>query len=292
MKILNGLLTAQKLKADLKQKVADFIKKHKIRPGLRVILIGNKPASKIYVQQKLRSAKEVGIDSQLLPLPETTQKLKSTIQSLNQDPAVHALLVQLPLPPNFYWTQVISWINPQKDVDGLTIFNQALLYCQKPGLRPCTPLGIMKLLKSYNISLKGKNAVVVGRSRIVGLPIAQMFLQAHATVTLCHSHTKDLSQFTKQADIVVSAVGKPGLLGKKDFKKGAVAVDVGIHRVTEGGKTKLKGDIRFEELKEHLSYATPVPGGVGPMTVAMLLENTFQMACQAEEKTTNNCSFF
>ncbi len=284
MKILDGLLTAQKLKADLKQKVSGFIRKHKIRPGLRVILIGNNPASKIYVRQKLRSAKEVGIDSRLLSIPETAENLKNTIQSLNQDPAVHALLVQLPLPSKFPWKQVISWIDPQKDVDGLTLTNQGLLYCNQAEVKPCTPLGIMKLLESYNISLKGKNAVVVGRSRIVGLPTAHIFLQANATVSLCHSHTKKLSQFTRQADIVVSAVGRPGLLGKKDLKKGAVVVDVGIHRVREGGKTKLKGDIRFKELKDHVSYATPVPGGVGPMTVAMLLENTFQLACRAEEK--------
>ncbi len=287
MRILDGRLTAQKIKSDLTQKVSHFVKQHKKPPGLRVILVGNNTASQIYVGQKIKAARQVGIDSQLLSLPEnvSSKELKNTIQSLNRDPFVHAMLVQLPLPPLLSWREVISWIDPQKDADGLTVENQGLAWSGRKRVLPCTPYGIMQLFKHYNISLTGKNAVVVGRSQIVGLPMARLLLESNATVTICHSHTKNLSKFTQRADIVVVAVGRQGFLGKKDFNEGAVVVDVGIHRVMREGKSELKGDILFEELKGHVAYATPVPGGVGPMTVAMLLENTFQLACLSTKQS-------
>ena len=280
MQILNGRLVAQKIKDSLKKKIADFSKKNKAAPGLRVVLIGNNPASQVYVQQKVKAAEEVGIDSQVCSLPENIshQELKEKIQSLNQDPCVHAVLIQLPLPPAFSWQEVISWVAPQKDPDCLTAENQGLAWSKKARVLPCTPAGIMQLFEYYKIPLKGKNAVVVGRSHIVGLPMAQLLLNSHATVTVCHSHTKNLSQITRSADIVVVAAGRPKFLGKEDFKKEAVVVDVGIHRSKENEK-KLIGDVRFEEVKDHVSFMTPVPGGVGPMTVAMLLENTFKLAC-------------
>ena len=280
MQILDGRLVAQKIKDILKIKIADFSTKNKAAPGLRVILIGNNPASQVYVRQKVKAAKEVGINSQVCSLPENIshQELKEKIQILNQNSYVHAVLIQLPLPPVFSWQEVISWIAPQKDPDCLTAENQGLAWSKKARILPCTPAGIMKLFEHYNIPLKGKNAVVVGRSHIVGLPMTQLLLNSHATVTVCHSHTKNLSQMTTSADIVVVAAGQPEFLGKEDFKKEAVVVDVGIHRSKENEK-KLIGDVRFEEVKDHVSFITPVPGGVGPMTVAMLLENTFKLAC-------------
>lgn len=280
MQILNGRLVARKIKDSLKTRIADFSKKNQMAPGLRVILIGNDPASQIYVGQKVKAAKELGIDSQICSLPENVshQGLKEKIQTLNQNSSVHALLVQLPLPSAFSWQEVISWINPQKDPDCLTAENQGLAWSKKARVLPCTPSGIMELLDHYKIPLKGKKAVVVGRSPIVGLPMVQLLLNSNATVTVCHSHTENLSQITRSADIVVVAAGQPQFLGKEDFKKGAVVVDVGIHRLKDNEK-KLVGDVRFEEMRDHVSFITPVPGGVGPMTVAMLLENTFKLAC-------------
>ncbi|MYE07398.1 MAG: bifunctional 5,10-methylenetetrahydrofolate dehydrogenase/5,10-methenyltetrahydrofolate cyclohydrolase [Oligoflexia bacterium] len=285
MQILDGRLVAQKITTELKRKIHSFYEQHKISPGLVVILVGNNPASQVYVHQKIKTAKQVGIHSKVLSLPEdiSLNKLKQTIQSLNQDPAIHAILVQLPLPHPLSWREVVSHIDPRKDPDCLTVENQGLAWSGQARVLPCTPSGIMKLFEHYNIILKGKKAVVVGRSQIVGLPMAQILLRANATVTVCHSHTKNLSKITQEADLVVVAAGCPGLLGKKDFKKGAVVVDVGIHRTIENNKTILKGDVLFEELKNWVAYATPVPGGVGPMTVTILLENTFQLACLAAE---------
>ena len=281
MQVLDGRLVAQKIKDSLKTKIADFLRQNQIAPGLRVVLIGNNPASQVYVRQKIKAAKEVGIDSRICSFPESIshQELREKIQTLNQDPYVHALLIQLPLPSVFSWQEVISWVTPQKDPDCLTAENQGLAWSKQARVLPCTPVGIMKLLEHYKIPLKGKKAVVVGRSHIVGLPMAQLLLNSNATVTVCHSHTKPLSYFTKAADIVVVAAGQPEFLGKEDFKKEAVVVDVGIHRLKEHKTSKLAGDVRFNEVKDHVAFITPVPGGVGPMTVAMLLENTFKLAC-------------
>ncbi|MDE0118602.1 MAG: bifunctional 5,10-methylenetetrahydrofolate dehydrogenase/5,10-methenyltetrahydrofolate cyclohydrolase [Bdellovibrionales bacterium] len=289
MQILDGRLVAQKIRTELKRKINSFYEKNKIVPGLVVILVGDNPASQVYVRQKVKMAKQVGIHSKVLSLPKDVSfdKLKQTIQNLNTDPAIHALLVQLPLPSSLAWKEVIAHIDPRKDPDCLTAENQGLAWSGQARVLPCTPAGIMKLFEHYNITLKGKKAVVVGRSQIVGLPMAQLLLRANATVTVCHSYTKNLSQITKEADLVVAAAGRQGLLGKNDFKRDAIVVDVGIHRTVENNKKILKGDVLFEELKNGVSYATPVPGGVGPMTVTMLLENTFQLACLATESRTH-----
>ena len=289
MQILDGQLVAQKIRQDVKRKASSFFNKHNKKPGLRVILIGNNPASQIYVRQKIRAAEETGIDSKLLSLPENIalEELKQTIQNLNQNPDVHAILVQLPLPSPLSAREVISYVDPKKDPDCLTTENQGLAWSGRPRVLPCTPSGIIKLFEYYDIRLEGRSAVVVGRSQIVGLPMAQLLLRANATVTVCHSRTGNLSQFTRKADIVVVAAGRAELLGKEDFKKGAVVVDVGIHRVKGEKKNYLRGDVRFEELKDHVAFATPVPGGVGPMTVAMLLRNTVQLALLSEGKTSD-----
>ncbi len=289
MQILDGRLVAQETRAELKRKIHRFFEQNKQKPGLAVVLVGNNPASKIYVRQKIKAAEEVGISSEVFSFSGDvpTHELERKIQNLNRDSSVHAILVQLPLPSAFSSREVVSWIDPKKDPDCLTVENQGLAWSSQPRVLPCTPSGVMKLFEYYNIPLQGKKAVVVGRSQIVGLPMAQLLLRANATVTICHSHTKELSLFTKEADIIVVAAGRPGLLGGSDFKKEADVVDVGIHRTTEQGKSVLSGDVRFKEIQDQVSFATPVPGGVGPMTVAMLLENTFHLACLNTGKTNN-----
>ena len=281
MQIMDGRLVANIVKQNLKQEIEKFYQQYNQSPGLAILLIGENPASTVYIQQKMKACKEVGIQTEFLHHPAniSADKLKKNIQELNNNSAIHAILIQLPLPVGWNTKDVLSWVNPLKDPDCLTVENQGLSWINAPRVLPCTPAGIMKLFDHYQISLKGKKAVVVGRSQIVGLPMAQLLLRANATVCICHSHTKNLSAITQSADVVVVAAGKPGLLGQKDFKKGAVVVDVGIHKNSATGK-KLIGDVRFEELKEYASFATPVPGGVGPMTVAMLLNNTFHLAKQ------------
>lgn len=290
MQILDGRIVAQKIKIDLTKKVNLFIKTYKKKPFLMVLLVGDNPASQVYVRHKVKAADDIGIKCTILFLSKniSVAELKQVIQELNKDTNVHAILVQLPLPALLPSKKVLSWINPEKDPDCLTVENQGLAWSGQPRVVSCTPLGIIKLLKHYNISLKGKNAVVVGRSQIVGLPMAQLLLKEHATVTVCHSHTQNISFFTQRADIIVVAAGCPEFLGKTDFKKGAVVVDVGIHRVKKQQKNKLVGDIRFAELKNHVAFATPVPGGVGPMTVTMLLHNTIILANLLESKNRNN----
>ena len=283
MQIMDGRLVADTIKQNVKQKIKNLLQQKKQVPGLAILLIGDNPASTVYIQQKIKACKEVGINAELFHQSTNTpvDALKAKIHELNHNPAVHAILIQLPLPSGWNAQQVISWVDPRKDPDCLTVENQGLSWAGTPRVLPCTPSGIMKLFEHYKIPLKGKNTVVVGRSQIVGLPMAQLLLKANATVCICHSHTNNLSSLTRSADIVVVAAGKPALLGKNDFKEGAVVVDVGIHRAvkSETGK-KLIGDVRFEELTEHVSFATPVPGGVGPMTVAMLLQNTVNLAEQ------------
>ena len=282
MQILNGKQVAQEIKNSLKQKNQAFVIKTGQKPGLAMILVGNDSASQIYIQQKIKSAGEVGIKPQLFTLPEQSSfaQFKKKIEELNLNPSIHAFLVQLPLPQGWPVNEALSLIDPAKDVDGLTPLNQGSLGIGSAPILPCTPAGIMRLLRYYHIALEGKTAVVVGRSRIVGLPMAQLLLRANATVTICHSRTKELSAITQKADIVVVSAGVPQLLGKKDLKKGAVVVDVGLHRIQKADKTQLIGDVRREGLEGHLSGLTPVPGGVGPMTVAMLLENTLSLAQQ------------
>ncbi len=285
MQIMDGRLVADTIKQNLKQKIKNFFQQKNQVPGLAILLIGENPASTVYIQQKIKACKEVGIKAELFHQPANipVDELKTKIQELNRKPAIHAILVQLPLPTGWNTREVLSWVDPRKDPDCLTVENQGLAWTGTPRVLPCTPAGIMKLFEHYQIPLQGKTAIVVGRSQIVGLPMAQLLLKANATVCVCHSHTKNLSPLTRLADVVVVAAGKPGLLGKEDFKKGAVVVDVGIHKNSETSK-KLIGDVRFDELKEHVSFATPVPGGVGPMTVAMLLQNTFYLAEQQLQK--------
>ena len=276
MKLLDGKLLSKKILKNISTEVQEFQKKHSLTPGLAVLLIGDNPASEIYVRSKIKTCKLVGFHSVLKQLPASISKteLKKQLDNLNTDKNIHGILVQLPLPSSINEQEVLSWIDPKKDVDGLTLENKALLWSGSPRVIPCTPKGIIALLKHYEIPIKGKKAVVVGRSQIVGLPMLQQLISHHATVTVCHSQTNSLSEFCKPADIVVVCAGKKGLIGKEDLKKGAVVVDVGIHRVDK----KLFGDVRSEGLEDHLFALTPVPGGVGPMTIAMLIENNFHLA--------------
>ena len=275
MKLLDGKLLSQKIFQQMTIEVQGFKKKLFLTPGLAAVLIGDHPASEVYVQHKLRACRQVGFHSILKQLPKSISKsdLKEQIKELNTDKKIHGVLVQLPLPSTLKEEVVLSWIDPEKDVDGLTLENKALLWAGAPRVVPCTPQGVIALLKHYEIPIQGKQAVVVGRSQIVGLPLFQQLLSHQATVTVCHSQTKNLSKFCREADIVIACAGKKGLLGKEDFKKGAAVVDVGIHR--EG--KKLFGDVRPEGLENHLSALTPVPGGVGPMTIAMLLKNCLHL---------------
>ncbi len=276
MKLLNGKLLSQKILQKIAVEAQDFKKKSSIAPGLAVLLIGERPASEVYVQNKLRACREAGFHSVLKRLPNSASKtdVKAQIDRLIADKNIHGILTQFPLPASLKEEEILSWIDPKKDVDGLTLENKALLWSGSPRIVPCTPQGVIALLKHYEIPIQGKQAVVVGRSQIVGLPLFQQLLSHQATVTVCHSQTKNLTQFCGEADIVVACAGKKGLLGKEDFKKGAVVVDVGIHR--EG--KKLFGDVRPEGLEDHLSAFAPVPGGAGPMTIAMLLKNCLRLA--------------
>ena len=276
MKLLDGKGPADRETNEIKASVEEIKKTGGFPPGLAVILVGEDPASQIYVNRKIKACTRSGLYSfkKEYSTSVTLSELKKQIQEFNNNPKIHGILVQLPLPPSLNSEEVLSYISPQKDPDGLTLENRALLWAGSPRVIPCTPLGIMKILKFHNIPLKGRNAVVVGRSQIVGLPITNRLLSHNATVTVCHSQTENLREHTRQADIVIASAGKKGLLGREDFKQGAVVVDVGIHRGPEG----LTGDVRREGLEDRLSALTPVPGGVGPMTIAMLVSNTVHLA--------------
>ncbi|EKE03792.1 MAG: hypothetical protein ACD_20C00150G0005 [uncultured bacterium] len=271
--LINGKEVAQKIRQKIKAEVSDF----EVKPSLVVIIVGNNPASKVYVGMKEKAAQEVGIDSTTIRLDESIsqQELENKIEELNQDKSVNAILVQLPLPRHINTDAIIQKIDPQKDVDGFHPVNMGKLITGiTPYAVPCTPAGVMKLLEEYNIDIESKNAVVVGRSNIVGKPISILLLDKNATVTICHSRTKNLKEVTAQADILIAAVGKPELI-KGDFvKEGAVVIDVGVNRTAEG---QLVGDVDFKEVEPKASYITPVPGGVGPMTIAMLLSNTLNL---------------
>ena len=285
MQLLDGKAVAVKKRQEIAENVEEFIQSQQRAPGLAVVLVGEDPASAVYVRNKIKACEQVGVLSFEHRLPERTslEELQTLITRLNQDDQVDGILVQLPLPKRLNEHDVLSWIDPQKDPDGLTTENLGLMLSGRARIYSCTPNGVMEILKHYDISIEGKLAVVVGRSNIVGKPMALLLQNANATVTVCHSRTPDISLHTKQADLVVVAAGKKALLGKKDFKQGAVVVDVGMHREVVDGKTKLCGDVRFEELDGWVSAATPVPGGVGPMTITMLLHNTLQLAKQRLE---------
>lgn len=270
--ILDGKKLRDKIIENLKTKVDTFEKK----PTLVVILVGENPASKIYVNNKKKMAEKVGINSEVINYPEniTEKELLNKIDELNNDKNVTAILVQLPLPKHISKDNVMNKITPSKDVDGFTPYNFGKLFSgEQPTVYPCTPKGILLLLDEYNIELEGKHVVIVGRSNIVGRPLSQMMLNRNATVTVCHSHTKNLSQITKTADVLVSAVGKNIIEGEM-LKTNCVIVDVGIFK-DENGKTR--GDVDFESASKIASYISPVPGGVGPMTIASLMLNTVEL---------------
>lgn len=274
--IISGKELAQQKRAEMKEEV-EQLKKVGITPGLSVILIGDDPASHSYVKGKVKACEEVGIYSLLIKKPkETTQdELLKIIHELNENDDIHGILVQLPLPGHISEKAVIEAISPEKDVDGFHPINVGKMMIGEESFLPCTPYGIVEMIKSKNIEIEGKHVVVIGRSNIVGKPVGQLLLKENATVTYCHSRTKNIQEFTKQADIVIAAVGKAHLFGKEYFKEGAVVIDVGVNRLESG---KLVGDVIFDEVKEIASYITPVPGGVGPMTITMLLANTIQAA--------------
>ena len=271
--ILDGKKLKDKILEDLKTK----IDKMAVKPSLAVILVGNNPASQIYVNNKKKTAENLGIKSCVYTYPEniTEDELLKKIEELNKDKEIDAILVQLPLPEHISKDKVINAINPEKDVDGLTEYNVGKLFSgKKPIVYPCTPKGILLLLDEYGIEIDGKHAVVIGRSNLVGKPVAQMLLNRNATVTSCHSHTKDLENIIKTADIVISAVGKKIVRGKM-LKLGSVVVDVGIFKDSTG---RTCGDVEFNECSQIASYISPVPGGVGPMTITSLMLNTVELA--------------
>lgn len=274
--LINGRLLADKMQAELKEEVR-ALEKQGIRPGLVVILVGENPASQTYVKNKELAAERVGIHSRVDRLPEATTEaeLLALIEQYNQDPAFHGILVQLPLPKHIDADKVLLAIDPKKDVDGFHPVNMGQLLIGDPLMIPCTPYGIMKMFEEYNIDLEGKNAVVIGRSNIVGKPIAQLMLMANATVTMTHSRTKNLAEVARQADILVVAIGRGHFVTKEFIKPGAVVIDVGMNRSADN---KLIGDVKFDEVEPIASYITPVPRGVGPMTITMLLAQTVAAA--------------
>jgi len=276
VELLDGKKLSSKIKENLKKDTAEFIEKNGVTPGLAVILVGDDPASHAYVSMKSKACKEVGIYSVMHEMPSTVTEadILSTIQMINENPKIHGLLVQLPLPKHVDSTKILEAITPTKDVDGFHPFNLGRLVAGLDGFVPCTPLGVMELLKEYGIDVKGKDCVVVGASNIVGKPMASLLLNAGATVDICHIHTRDLKEHTLRADMIFVGVGKPNLITADMVKDGAVIVDIGINRVGD----KLVGDVAYEEVSKKCSFITPVPGGVGPMTIAMLLSNTLKAA--------------
>ena len=277
--ILDGNALGQKLRASFKQR-AEELETQGMRPGLAVILVGEDPASQVYVRNKVNACAQAGFHSEKYTFPADVapQVVFEKIAELNADRKIHGILVQLPLPKHFDADAVLDAIAPEKDVDGFRAENVGALMQGQPCFIPCTPYGAMKFFEEAGISLKGKEAVVVGRSNIVGKPMAMLLMHAGATVTVCHSQTRDLKAHCQRADILVAAVGKPKMITGNMIKPGAVVIDVGINRLPDG---KLCGDVDFESAKEVAAFITPVPGGVGPMTITMLLANTLESAERA-----------
>jgi methylenetetrahydrofolate dehydrogenase (NADP+)/methenyltetrahydrofolate cyclohydrolase len=274
--LIDGNALARQLRTEVAARAA-ALKARGITPGLAVIVVGDNPASQVYVRNKVKACLEAGLHSVLEPYPASLSEaeLLARIDALNADTSIHGILVQLPLPDHIDAHQVIEAISPAKDVDGFHVASAGALMVGQPGFWPCTPYGCMKMIESIGYDLKGKHAVVIGRSNIVGKPMALMLLQKNATVTICHSATRDLKAMTLQADVIVAAVGKQKVLTADMVKPGAVVIDVGMNRTPEG---KLCGDVDFEGVKKVAGYITPVPGGVGPMTITMLLVNTLEAA--------------
>ena len=275
--ILDGKLVAQKVLAEVKVGVAALKERSGVTPTLAVVLVGDFPPSKIYIANKKKMAAEVGVASRDFLYPEGISQadLLALLRRLNADPAVHGILLQLPLPGGCNEDEAIAAIAPEKDVDGFNPMNLGHLLAGAPTVLPCTPAGVMEILDHYGVELKGAEAVVVGRSRIVGKPLAQLLLARHATVTMCHTRTRDLAAHTLRAEVLCVAAGRPQVIRGDMVREGAVVVDVGINRLESG---KLVGDVEFESASKRARAITPVPGGVGPMTVAMLMKNTLQAA--------------
>ena len=277
--LIDGLALSKRLRSDIATQAAGLTARGR-RPGLAVILVGNDPASAVYVRNKVAACEATGILSVLdrYGADMSEAALLARIAELNADPRVHGILVQMPLPRHIDAHRVIEAIDPAKDVDGYSVLSAGQTLSGLPGLRPCTPFGCMKLIESTGQAIQGRHAVVIGRSNTVGKPMALLLLQANATVTVCHSATPDIGFHTRQADIVVAAVGRAGMLTADMVKPGAIVIDVGINRRADGG---LCGDVDFEAVREVAGWITPVPGGVGPMTITMLLANTIQAAERA-----------
>jgi methylenetetrahydrofolate dehydrogenase (NADP+)/methenyltetrahydrofolate cyclohydrolase len=278
--ILDGKSLAASIRAGLKERVAALVQRG-VRPGLAVVLAGDDAASRVYVRNKTLAAGEIGVHSELHEFEQdvTETTILNQVRALNEDPRVHSILVQLPLPKHIEAARVLEAIAPQKDVDGFHEVNLGALLAGRPGVVPCTPAGVMRLIEHAGVPLAGRRAVVVGRSNIVGKPVALLLLQKDATVTVCHSKTPQLAVITQQADILVAAVGRAKLVTAEMVKPGACVIDVGVNRLPDG---KLAGDVDYEAVKEVAGWITPVPGGVGPMTIAMLLENCLRAAARKE----------
>lgn len=275
-RIIDGKAISQEVRAEWKLR-ADALKARGITPGLAVIIVGEDPASKVYVGNKIKACAELGIYSEHIELPGDTSEatLLEQIARLNADPKIHGFLVQLPVPKHIDSNKVLLAVSPNKDVDGFHPMNVGELVTGNPKFQPCTPFGVMKLLEKSGVAIEGKHAVIVGRSNIVGKPMALMLLQKNATVTICTSKTVDLAKFTRDADILVVATGKPQMITGDMIKPGAAVIDVGINRLPNG---KLVGDVDFDSAKEVAGWITPVPGGVGPMTITMLVASTVMAA--------------
>lgn len=279
---IDGKMVSARIRENLKTEITAYTEKYGSRPGLAVVLVGDDPASAVYVRNKHRACEEVGIRSEVHVLPKETteEELLTLLCAMNADPAIHGILVQLPLPKHISEERVINTISPDKDVDAFHPSNAGKLLLGQYRFLPCTPAGVMELLRAYDISVVGKECVVVGRSNIVGKPQALLLLEENGTVTVCHSKTKDLAEVTRRADILIAAVGRARFITADMVKEGAVVIDVGINRLSDG---KLCGDVDFEGVEGKASYITPVPGGVGPMTITMLLINTLCAATYAQE---------
>ncbi len=275
--IIDGKGIAAQIRAELKRETADFLAAHGVQPCLAVVLVGDDPASQVYVRNKGRACEEIGFRSEQIVLPATVpqSELDAVIDRLNADPTVHGILVQLPLPAGLDERRVLLRIDPCKDVDAFHPYNIGLLSLGQAKILPCTPAGVMELLRRSQIEIVGRECVVVGRSDIVGKPMAQLLLGANGTVTVCHSRTRNLAEVTRRADILVAAIGRADFFTAEMVKPGAVVIDVGINRGADG---KLHGDVNFSSVEPVASYITPVPGGVGPMTIAMLMRNTLRAA--------------
>ena len=281
--IIDGKLLALKLRESIAQEVSALEAETMMKPGLAAVLVGDDPASAVYVRNKKIACGKAGIYPQehLLPASTTQEALLELIEKLNTDQKIHGILVQLPLPDHIDSQMILQAVSPEKDADGFHPMNVGRLVSGDPVFVPCTPKGVIHMIDSTGVDITGKRVVVIGRSNIVGKPIASLLLHRHATVTICHSRTKDLPAVVREADIVIAAIGKPGFVTLDMVKEGAVVIDVGINRLPNG---KLVGDVDFDSVKERASWITPVPGGVGPMTIAMLLQNTLESAKRFSQK--------